>query len=583
VRNSGRWYPTTTTLPDGSVLVTSGSFQAAGGATPNNQVPQVWSNGTWTSIGSLPNGATFELFPRMHLTSAGEVFMSGPLSQTWSLSPANGGRWAAVGQRDQARRDYAPSVMYGLDKVVYIGGGNDPGTQQPTAAAEVIDLRAAAPAWHPTNPMHFPRRQHNATILADGTVLVTGGSRGGGGPGNPSGFNDLGAGQPVHTAELWDPATGQWTELAAELVDRCYHATAVLLPDATVVSAGGGEYRPAKTPAPNDPADSHRDAQVFSPPYLFKGPRPVITSAPASVNHGDTFEVATAQAADIAKVTFIRLSSVTHSCNMNQHINVLAFQAKPGALTISAPASPNECPPGHYLLFVVSKQGGPSVAAIVRMQGSAAAAAVPTAGAGPATEAAAGAAAPMDALAAQAAVIAAQEGRPVVVGLLGTCPYGLGACWGGAHEALATLEGVRAVDPIPDANNSTADVYLEDDRLPPLRRWQEQFGRVVNGSYTLRGVEVTVQGSLAAVGGDLFVDGEGRRPRVLLGPLGASDTVQWNSATASPRVPDPREANAYQTLAAQPSSLSAGQQVTVTGPLEETDAGYLLKVRVFSI
>ena len=76
-----------------------------------------------------------------------------------------------------------------------------------------------------------------------------------------------------------------WTELAAESVDRCYHATAVLLPDARVLSAGGGEYRPDGV-VTNDPADSHRDAQVFSPPYLFGGPRPVITSAPASVTYG---------------------------------------------------------------------------------------------------------------------------------------------------------------------------------------------------------------------------------------------------------------------------------------------------------
>ena len=57
--------------------------------------------------------------------------------------------------------------------------------------------------------MKFPRRQHNATVLPDGTVLVTGGTRGGGGPNN--GFNDLRPGQPVHVAELWNPATGEWT------------------------------------------------------------------------------------------------------------------------------------------------------------------------------------------------------------------------------------------------------------------------------------------------------------------------------------------------------------------------------------
>jgi galactose oxidase len=92
-------------------------------------------------------------------------------------------------------------------------------------------------------------------------VLVTGGTQG-------NGFNNLDPGQPVHAAELWDPATGSWTVLAAESVDRCYHATAVLLPDGTVLNAGSGEFRPTPT-TENDPKDSHRDAQIFSPPYLF--------------------------------------------------------------------------------------------------------------------------------------------------------------------------------------------------------------------------------------------------------------------------------------------------------------------------
>ena len=127
--------------------------------------------------------------------------------------------------------------MYDVGKVIFIGGGLDTDTMAPTNMVEIIDLTAPAPAWSQTAPMQFARRQHNATLLPDGTVLVTGGTQG-------NGFNNLDPGQPVHAAELWDPTTGSWTVLAAESVDRCYHATAVLLPDGTVLSAGSGEFRP---------------------------------------------------------------------------------------------------------------------------------------------------------------------------------------------------------------------------------------------------------------------------------------------------------------------------------------------------
>jgi galactose oxidase len=123
------------------------------------------------------------------------------------------GTWTALPNvlQPNGLRDYAPSVLYDVDKVLFAGGGNPP-----TASAETIDLSQAQLAWQATDPMNFPRRQHNATILPDGTVLVTGGTRGGGAPGTAEAFNDLDPGQPVHIAELWDPKTGQWTMLGAE-------------------------------------------------------------------------------------------------------------------------------------------------------------------------------------------------------------------------------------------------------------------------------------------------------------------------------------------------------------------------------
>lgn len=547
----------------------SGSF-LQDGQTPNNVIPQVWHDGAWTSSATFPDNATFELYPRVHVTSDGTVVMSGPLVKTWSLNLAGNGQWTHVAQRDNARRDYCPSVMYDVERVIYIGGGNDPGTHAPTANSETLDLNANPPRWQATAPMHFPRRQHNATLLPDGTVLVTGGTRGGGGlEPNSMGFNDLRAGQPVHVAELWDPATGQWTELAAESVDRCYHSTAVLLPDATVLSAGGGEYRPIKGQGANDPQDSHRDAQIFSPPYLFKGPRPQIDAAPDSVEHGATFEVRTPQAAQISKVSWVRTSSVTHSFNMNQRMNVLAFEVGGGTLNVTAPTSANECPPGHYLLFLISDAGVPSVAKIIHVKPTARA--LPIVAAGAEAE-------PLSAIARQAQVRAAAKGTPVLVGITGTCPYGIGACWGGAHEALLSLSGVENVDPIPDAVHSTATVFLAGKRLPDLDAWQEQFTQMVNGSYELRGVEVTLDGQVQRRNGGLVLKGTPIRPAVRLTPIAPEENVHWDARASAPVQLTDDETAAYHRLAADAGAEADSWQAKVTGPLTLDDSGYRLAV-----
>lgn len=605
-----RWYPTATSLPDGTVLVLSGSYIDP--ALPANQnivtvdTLQVWENGAWKTI-KTPDGGDLNfiglpLYPRMHVASDGRVFMAGSNAQTYLLKTNDGGTWTPLpnpGGSRKKERQYAPSVMYDVDKVIYIGGGNDaPPPQQPdgptppTAAAEVIDLSSTPPRWRATQPMHFRRRHHNATLLPDGTVLVTGGTRGGGPP--DKGFNDLAPGQPVHIAELWDPGTEIWTELAAEEVDRCYHATAVLLPDATVLSAGGGEYKPGGQE--NPPEDSHRDAQIFSPPYLFKGNRPAITSAPTTISYGETFPVGTAEPSEIGRVSWVRLPSVTHAFDENQRINLLPFRVDAGVLLVTAPDSANVCPPGHYMLFILSRAGVPSTARIVQIQ-------APVALADVAAElhiglAATGALAP-DALtlspvlpepeahsqlfARRAEVVDTAKGTAVVVGVTGTCPYGIGACWGGAYEALHQLEGVELVNPIPNADDSTAEVFLEDTRLPALDRWAEQFRSVVGGSYLLRGVEVTLQGTIVAHEGALFLESHGGRPRVLLAPLEPADKIQWSQPARSLKPLDAGEDSAYERLAAASSGLAAEQRATVTGPLQLVDTGYQLHVRLLDL
>jgi galactose oxidase len=109
-------------------------------------------------------------------------------------------------------------------------------------------------------------------------------------------------------------------------------------------------------------------AEIFSPPYLSRGARPTITSAPSSVSYNTSFSVATPNAAGIASVSLMRLGSVTHHFNTNQRYLSLPFQVGSGTLAVQAPANANIAPPGHYMLFILDSNGVPSVASILSLQ-----------------------------------------------------------------------------------------------------------------------------------------------------------------------------------------------------------------------
>jgi galactose oxidase len=391
------------------------------------------------------------------------------------------------------------------------------------------------------------------------------------------GFNNLEPDQPVHVAELWDPASDTWTQMASESVDRCYHATAVLLPDGRVFSGGGGEWAP-KAGVSNFPRDTHSDAELYSPPYLFKGARPVITQAPDHVAYGQEFRITTPTPSDIGQVTWIRLPSVTHSFDQNQRINFLVFAAQLDGLAVSAPPSSNVCPPGHYMLFILNKSGVPSVASIVRIGASTAdrpSVPVPTA-----------AFVPLEfkpSLAQKdAAIQTAEPLPPVVVGITPSCPYGLAACWGGAFEALKHLQGVRLVRPLPNAEESTAYVYLKDDGLPDIDLWPGQFASIAKGVYPFRGVEVTVTGEVkGGADGSLVLSGADLHPALLLEPIQAEDKIQWDIFTRALMPLTPSEQNAFQVLQAETRAAGNSLTVTVTGPLMKSDNHLVLKVRKF--
>ena len=334
----GRWYPTNVTTHRGEVVILAGRDEA--GVTVS--VPEVWTTGGWRVLSTASR--SFPYYPRAFLAPNGKVFYAGEQQTTRYLSAFGTGSWSTVGLRLYGTRDYGSAVMYDVGKILYVGGGRT------TNTAEIIDLTQAAPKWQWTGSMAYPRRHHNATVLPTGEVLVTGGTSG-------TTFNDVT--QAVHAAELWNPATGMWTTLASNTVKRAYHSTSILLPDGRVLHSGSGDA----AGAPDE-----LNAELFSPPYLFKGPRPTITSAPVSALYGTSFTVQTPDAASIAKVSLIRLGAVTHAFDQNQRFQTLSFSPGAGGLTISAPTGGMRAPPGHYMLFILNADGVPSVARIIQIK-----------------------------------------------------------------------------------------------------------------------------------------------------------------------------------------------------------------------
>src|SRR4029079_7745694 len=110
--------------------------------------------------------------------------------------------------------------------------------------------------------------------------------------------------------------------------------------------------------------------EIFSPPYLFKGARPTITSAPSQANYGQSFFVGTAAGGTITKSARVPRPSPTHAYNSNSGYVPLTFSQTSGGLTVTGPANGNIAPPGMYMLFAVNANGVPSVAAWVRIAAS---------------------------------------------------------------------------------------------------------------------------------------------------------------------------------------------------------------------
>jgi hypothetical protein len=353
----GRWYPSVASLPNDEALIVGGGPTVAEIRTISGSLRRLTGFTTPSS----------REYPFLQAIPDGRALLLGPGRPMSLVDTFAAGTLTAAGNRDAIGRGYGSYAAFDVGRFLVAGGGNvseDGLSGVPTRTTTVVDTRSGTPLGTATGSLLTRRRQHNLTVLADGSVLATGGQSTNGG----GGLVDLN--NAVYTAERWDPATGAWTELAAAAVARQYHSVAMLLPDGRVFAGGGGICG-----ACDAVGYLRKDFEIFTPPYLYRkdgsgqlASRPAITGVPTKLGYDGLFTVTSQQAASIRKLALVRLGAPTHSQDQSQRYVPLTFTASATTLTVAGPNNPHEAPAGHYMLFAVDAAGVPSVAAIVQLE-----------------------------------------------------------------------------------------------------------------------------------------------------------------------------------------------------------------------
>ena len=337
-----RWYPSLVPLANGQKIVLGGR------SSKNTYVstPELYTGTGWKLLPNASSNAAFVsgaawYYPQAYQTpnNAGKIFVLGHDGKMFYLSYAGTGSITQLAQTTARSRESLPTANFAQGKLLSLRTGSK---------AIVVDINGAQPVVTPTANIDQDRLWSNATVMADGKVVVTGGSVIG---------NQLSG--VAYTAQIWNPATGTWTTGAKAAKPRLYHSTALLLPDGSVLTGGGGAPGPVK----------NLNAEIYYPPYLYAGTRPTLSGTPAALALSTTksFKATVGAGNAITRVTLLRSGSTTHVNNLEQNFQTLSFTQAGQTLTIQSPTNRNYTLPGYYLLFVFAQNGAPSEAKIIKI------------------------------------------------------------------------------------------------------------------------------------------------------------------------------------------------------------------------
>lgn len=345
--SEAKWYPTAVALGDHRVLVTCGN--TAGHMDIYDEATDSFSEISAGDDRGFPN-----LYPGLHLLPNHAIFYSrtgwgsggagGPAaadnrSAYFTFSGSTAGSWTHI-TNAMTNRAKGMSLTLLSNTAPYVRilvmGGVDNATND---TYEMLDASVLSPSSAWSAPMAFPDGEHRSlcsgVLLPDGNVFVCGGIQ-----------------RTNSPCTMFNPQANTWSGMAALPSIRDYHSVAILLPSGKVMMAGW----------------NNSSIEIFSPPYLFRGARPTISSAPALVHHGQSFVIESPDADNIVKVVLVRPMAVTHQTDSEQKILEMPYihdHARPTRLTLTAPhgGHPHSlAQQGHYMMFAINNNGVPSVA-----------------------------------------------------------------------------------------------------------------------------------------------------------------------------------------------------------------------------
>jgi hypothetical protein len=417
----GRWYPTNCVLPDGGLLILSGRDEGGGykrhldkdakekigkpdypaRVRINRDVEvfypdrgleykgEIRGPGIRPEMGMMAYAGHHHIFPteypRLHVLplthrsneeketyNKGRVFCAGYGPETKMLN-LDTWEWEHVDElREEHPRHDGNCVLLPLDYrdnyrarvMTFCGSWEKALRATALDTVEIIDFSDAYPAWRYLRDesgeiVHIHPRVHGAAILLpDGKVMAIGGNR------------EARWDKPIHDVDVFDPETDTWeTDHTPIKVERGYHATAMLLPDARILVSG-------TTPA------SHRELrmEVYTPYYLDGDPmRPEIMKVSAGkrapdgdvpqLTYGALFEIHYRNLdREPARAALVRPGAMTHAFDMDQrHIWLEVIKRDDDILEAIAPPDPHVAPPGYYMLFLLDGNGTPSQAVFVHL------------------------------------------------------------------------------------------------------------------------------------------------------------------------------------------------------------------------